>query len=228
MNKGLKLVFVIFTMVLLCACGKSNDEAEKTEDAWNVYTYSETENGGSTSSKNDYSVSGEEELSDLLKNADTELQLPSYVPEGYGFEEGDCSYFVTRDSLAQAQVREDQEEDGGTVYIYTLPDSVLKQLDGFRVTYSNGEGKKITIEASYVQSMDMDTGNLNFEETKASGYDLGRSGSSNNGYLGEFFREAQPVYGYEGGSEIEKKVVFVRIWMSDTDREEVVRIAESM
>ena len=57
--------------------------AANTGNAWNIYTYSETENGNRITS-NDYAVSSEEELADLLKNAETELQLPSYIPSGSG------------------------------------------------------------------------------------------------------------------------------------------------
>ena len=57
--------------------------AANTENAWNIYTYSEAENGNRITS-NDYAVSSEEELADLLKNAETELQLPSYIPSGSG------------------------------------------------------------------------------------------------------------------------------------------------
>lgn len=239
MKKGLSLGIVILMTALLCACGEETSKeggetgngaagAANTENAWNIYTYSEAENGNRITS-NDYAVSSEEELADLLKNAETELQLPSYIPSGYEFENGNFSYYVTGEILDQAEISETTGDNGKSTYVYTLPDDVLKQADGFAVTYSDGEDKKITVEVSCVQSMDMDTGNLSFEEVNAGNYDLGRSGASEGGYLGEFFREAQPIYEYNGeGSEIERKVIFVRIWMTDTDSEEVVKIAESM
>ena len=96
MKKGLSLGIVILMTALLCACGEETSKeggetgngaagAANTENAWNIYTYSEAENGNRITS-NDYAVSSEEELADLLKNAETELQLPSYIPSGYEFE----------------------------------------------------------------------------------------------------------------------------------------------
>ncbi len=224
MKKGLNLSIAFLITALLCACGNETSE----ETGWNVYTYSE-QGDGSVVTSNDYSVSGEQELADLLKGAEAQMQLPSYIPAGYEFAEGNFSYYVTQENLDQAEVSKETGEGGNPTNVYTLKDDVLKQADGFLVTYSDGEGKEITVEASYVQSMDLDTGNTGFAEAETQNYELGRSGASNNGYLGEFFREAQPIYGYDGsGSEIERKVIFVRIWMSDGDQEEVVKIAESM
>lgn len=223
------ILSMIFS-IMLCACGKaSGEEGSKPvseETAWNIYTYSETETGYQYTT-NEYPVSDENELKLLLEKAESELKTPSYIPDGYAFESAYVTYYVTKEML-DGLSPEEKEENGSIVYEYLLPDEVLTQIDGFRITYSNEKGEKLLVSADYVVNMEIDTGNRNFKDLESTGYEAARAGLFQEEYVGEFFRNAQPVYEYRGNSEISLNCIFVRIQMPDENEAETVKIAESM
>lgn len=228
--KRVMILSIIF-VILLCGCGNISDEAKRRpvlkESGWNIYSYWETENGVSYT-LNDYPVSDEEELKALLKKADSGLQAPEYIPDGYEFDSGSVSYFLTKDMLDRLAAEEKTGEDGRVLYEYILPDEVLDQIDGFHIIYKNKNGEEIIIYADYVKSMDIETGNDDFQETEAKNYQAARTGIWNENYTGEFFRNVNPVYEYAGNEEITLSCIFINISMSDTENEQVVKIAESM
>lgn len=215
---------------LLCACGKASEDAGSKqtldETAWNVYTYSETETGYQYT-MNEYTVSDEDELKSLLEKAENGLKAPAYIPEGYTFESAYVTYYVTKEML-DGLSPEEKEENGSTVYVYTLPDEVLTRIDGFQITYSNEKGEKLLVDAAYVESMETDTGNQDFKVVESTVYEIARTGFSKEEYVGEFLRKAQPVYEYQGKSEVSLDCVLVRIQMPDEKEAEVIKIAESM
>lgn len=220
---------MIFCM-MLCACGKaSGEEGSKTaldDTAWNVYTYSETETGYQYT-MNEYTVSDEDELKSLLAKAENGLKAPAYIPEGYTFESAYVTYYLTKEML-DGLSPEEKEENGSTVYVYTLPDEALTRIDGFHITYSNEKGEKLSVDEAYVESMEIDTGDQDFKVVESTVYEIARTGFSKEEYSGEFLRKAQPVYEYRGKSEVSLDCVLVRIQMPDEKEEEVIKIAESM
>lgn len=226
--KKASITSIIFC-IMLCACSKApEDEGNKPvleENAWNIYTYSETETGNQYT-MNDYPVSNEDELKTLLAKAESELNVPSHIPEGYAFESANLTYYVTKEML-DGLLPEEKEENGSIVYEYVLPDEVLTQIDGFCITYVNEKGEKLVVDADYVISMEMDTGNHDFKEVESADYEIARAGMQEE-YVGEFFRNAQPVYVYRGNSEVSLNCIFVRIQMPDENEDEVIKIAESM
>lgn len=226
------VVLIIGLSFLLCACGRASDAADSgrvlEESAWNVYTYSKTENGF-RSTKNDYPVSDENELKDLLENADSELKVPSYIPDGYTFESANLSYYLTKDMLERLTAEEKEGKDGNIEYQYSLPDDVLTQVDGYDITYRNESGEEIFICVNYVESMEMGTDGIeSFQEIEAVNYEVSRTGILYEKYMGEFFRKASPVYEYTGGGDRTLSCIFVDISMSDIENEQVVQIAEGM
>ena len=228
-----KTVFLIIALsFLLCACGRASDAADSgrvlEESAWNIYTYSKTENGF-RSTMYDYPVSDENELKDLLEKADSELKVPSYIPDGYTFESASLSYYLTKDMLDGLTAEEKEDEDGNIEYQYTLPDDVLTQVDGFDITYRNESGEEISIWVRYVENMEMGTDGVEkFQETESANYEVSRTGILYEKYMGEFFRKASPIYEYTGNGDRTLSCIFVEISMSDIENEQVVRIAEGM
>lgn len=226
------VVLIIGLSLLLCACGRASDVADSGRDleesAWNVYTYSKTENGF-RSTMNDYPVSDENELKDLLEKAESELKMPSYIPDGYTFESANLSYYLTKDMLDGLTAEEKEGEDGIVEYQYTLPDDVLTQVDGFDITYRNENGEEIFIRVNYVESMEMGTdGSESFQEIEAANYGVSRTGILYEKYMGEFFRKVSSIYEYTGGGDRTLSCIFVDISMSDIENQQVVEIAESM
>ena len=226
------VVLMLGLSLLLCACGRTSDAADSgqvlDENEWNVYTYSKTENGF-RSRKNDYPISDENELKDLLEKADSELKVPSYIPDGYTFESANLSYYLTKDMLDGLTAEEKEDEEGNIEYQYMLPDDVLTQVDGFDITYRNESGEEISIWVRYVENMEMETdGVKKFQKTETANYEVSRVGILYEKYMGEFFRKASPVYEYTGGGDRTLSCIFVDISMSDIENEQVVRIAESM
>lgn len=230
MKKILKVLFLAMALIFLCACSKKDAEESSeqiSEKDWNVYIYSKTDIG-SQSQSNVYSVSSEKELEDLLKNAGFEMQIPSYVPDGYQFESASLSYYITKEILEQSEVTENETKDGQITYEYILPQEVLAQVDGFWITYRDQDGNMLEIQVEYVENMALDTGNLDFQELKVENFDLAREGVWEKQYLGEFFRETEPIYEYDGDSERKMNCIFVRISMTDMENEQIAEIAESM
>lgn len=225
-----KFITGMLFCMMLCACGNaSGEEGSKPvseEAAWNVYTYSETETGYQYT-MNEYTVSDEDELESLLEKAESDMKAPSYIPEGYAFESAYVTYYVTKEML-DGLSPEEKEENGSIVYEYLLPDEALTQIDGFQITYSNEKGEKLLVSADYVVNMEIDTGNQDFKELEAMGYEAARAGLFQEEYVGEFFRNAQPVYEYQGNSEVSLNCIFVRVQMPDENEAETVKIAESM
>lgn len=226
------VVLMIGLSFLICACGRASDtagsEQVSEENSWNIYTYSETANGFQ-STMNEYPISDENELENLLTKAESELKVPSYIPDGYTFESANLFYYVTKDMLDGLTAEEKAGEDGEIKYQYILPDDVLTQIDGFDITYRNESGEEIFICVNYVESMEMKTnGSDSFQETEAANYEISRAGILYEQYVGEFFRKALPVYEYLGGGEKTLSCIFVNISMSDMENEQVVKIAESM
>ncbi len=230
MKKIWNVLLLITVGILLCACQKKEPEESSeamAETAWNVFTFSKTETG-SKSIQNDYPVSNEEELAELLKSAGYELQIPSYIPEGYEFENASLSYYVTKEILERSEVEENETKDGEILYQYVLPEDVLKQVSGFKITYTDQDGNKLVIDAGYAENMELDTGNQDFQATEAEGYDLSRVGTFKESCLGEFFKEIQPVYEYTGDTERKMSCILLQISMPDAEDEQIVKIAESM
>ena len=226
-------VWCIVSCILLCGCGKAPDivdsGAVQKEIAWNVYTYSKTANGFS-STMYDYPVSDENELRELLEKAGSDLKIPSYIPDGYIFESANLSYYLTKEMLDGLSAEEKETEDGNIEYQYTLPDDVLTQIDGFGITYKNESEEEIFIDADYVESMEMSTGGSDsFQEMEMVNFEVSRTGTLYGKYMGEFFRKASPVCEYNGKDEKTLNCIFVLISISDTEEnEQIIKIAESM
>lgn len=226
-------VWCIVSCILLCGCGKVPDVVDsgavQKENAWNVYTYSKTVNGF-RSTMYDYPVTDENELKELLEKAGSDLKLPSYIPDGYIFESANLSYYLTKEMLDGLSAEEKETEDGNMEYQYMLPDDVLTQIDGFDITYKNENGEEIFIDADYVESMEMSTDGIDsFQNIEMVNYEVSRTGTLYEKYMGEFFRRASPICEYNGKDEKTLNCIFVRISISDTEEnEQMIKIAESM
>ena len=235
MKKILQILGVTMLSMVLCACASDftgEKEADvQTETDWNIYTYSETEDGVKYE-LNPYSVSDEKELADLGRDAGSTWKLPSYIPDGYEFQSAELSYFLTKEILEQAEVTETQE-GGSVTYQYVLPKSVLKQISGFYIEYVNEADQKLVIETNYVEDINIDTGNHDFQQIELQGYEISRLGVWNKQNVGEFLRNMDPIHAYMGNAETTLDCVLTRISVSDaknesTEGEEIVKIAESM
>lgn len=231
MKKILRILSFVILNLFLCACAADSIGDNQTEADWNVYTYAETENGMKYE-LNTYSVSTEKELADLLSDADSALMLPSYIPDGYEFQSANLSYFLTKEILDQAEMKETQQ-DGIVVYEYILPRSVLQQISGLCIEYLNEKNQRIIIETNYVQDINIDTGSNDFQEIELQGYEISRIGVRKEYNVGEFLRNTQPIYEYIGNADVMMNCVLTRISIPDTEneqieREQIIKIAESM
>ncbi len=99
-----------------------------------------------------------DELQKLLSEADVSLlKVPSYIPEGYGLEAIQVSYYLSPKLIDpyMAPSAVSISKNGNQMQVFTMPDGYKKYIDSYQITLKNSSGSYLDMIGNFDTNLDM-------------------------------------------------------------------------
>jgi hypothetical protein len=92
-------------------------------------------------------------MTEKIKNSDSELLVPSFIPIGYSFVTGEVTYYVSEETLAAGfQMISEETKDGILLKKFRMPGPYESDIESYTMLFTDNQENRLAIHCERQES----------------------------------------------------------------------------